>query len=242
MSTGAIYPPRRWDLSPTISLKKESAFLGSGLSHLEPSVSGLDEILIGGRWLAENELNSILLPERMATNLGINPQNPQGAVVSMWGMPFEVVGVFSGEKLQQRPDLDGEPLTPATFPREVTSAMTEGEAEAMESGDDVREFQSRYQHIPGNLTMIIPYRSLLAVGGHLKAVAIVPQTKISIQQEAQYLVDRFGLSLFSGEPDGTYLYHASDTMSYSGVPNIQHYYSHYHFGVYCFKHDDWQCL
>jgi hypothetical protein len=28
------------------------------------------------------------------------------------------------------------------------------------------------------------------------------------------------LSLFSGEPDGTYLYHASDTMSYSGVPNI----------------------
>jgi hypothetical protein len=33
-------------------------------------------------------------------------------------------------------------------------------------------------------------------------------------------VDRFGLALFSGEPDGTYLYNASDTMSYSGVPNI----------------------
>jgi hypothetical protein len=191
-----------------------------GLSHLEPRVSGLDEILIGGRWLAENELNTILLPERMAHNLGINPRKPQGAVVSMWGMPFEVVGVFSGEKLQQRPDLDGEPLTPATFPREVSSEMTEEEAEAMESGDDVREFQSRYEHVPGDLTMIIPYRSLLAAGGHLKAVAIVPQTKISIQQEAQYLVDRFGLSLFSGEPDGTYLYHASDTMSYSGVPNI----------------------
>ncbi len=191
-----------------------------GLSHLEPSVSGLDEILIGGRWLAENELNTILLPERMAHNLGINPQKPQGAVVSMWGMPFEVVGVFSGEKLQQRPDLDGEPLTPATFPREVSTAMQEEEAEAMESGDEVREFQSRYEHIPGDLTMIIPYRSLLAAGGHLKAVAIVPQAKISIQQEAQYLVDRFGLSLFSGEPDGTYLYHASDTMSYSGVPNI----------------------
>jgi hypothetical protein len=191
-----------------------------GLSHLEPIVSGLDEILIGGRWLAENELNSILLPERMANKLGINPQNPQGAVVTMWGMPLEVVGVFSGEKLQQRNDLDGEPLTPATFPREVSTAMTEGEAEAMESGDDVREFQSRYQHTSGDLTMIIPYRSLLAAGGHLKAVAIVPQTKISIQQEAQHLVDRFGLSLFSGEPDGTYLYHASDTMSYSGVPNI----------------------
>jgi hypothetical protein len=191
-----------------------------GLSHLEPQISGLDEILVGGRWLAENELNTVLLPERMATTLGINPQNPQGAMVSMWGMPFEVVGVFSGEKLQQRHDLDGEPLTPATFPREAAAVMAEGEAEALESGDDVREFQSRYEHVPGDLTLIIPYRSLLAAGGHLKAVAIVPLTEISIQREAQHLVDRFGLSLFSGEPDGTYLYHASDTMSYSGVPNI----------------------
>ncbi len=191
-----------------------------GLSHLEPRVSGLDEILIGGRWLAENELNTILVPARMAQVLGIDPQNPQGAVVTMWGMPFEVVGVFSGEKLQQRADLDGEPLTPATFPREVSGEMTEEEVEAMESGDDVREFQSLYQHVPGDLTMIIPYRSLMATGGRLKAVAVVPQGKISIQKEAQNLVDRFGLSLFSGEPDGTYLYHASDTMRYSGVPNI----------------------
>ncbi len=191
-----------------------------GLSHLEPDVSGLDKILIGGRWLAENELNTILLPERMARSLGIDAQNPQGAVITMWGMPFEVVGVFSGKQLQQRTDLDGEPLTPATFPREVSGEMTEEELEAMESGDDVREFQSRYQHIPGDLTMIMPYRSLLAAGGHLKGVAIVPQANISIQNEAQNLVDRFGLSLFSGEPDGTYLYHASDTMRYSGVPNI----------------------
>ncbi len=191
-----------------------------GLSHAEPRISGLDEILIGGRWLAENELHTILLPERMANNLGIDPHKPQGAVVSIWGMPFEVVGVFSGKKLQQRADLDGEPLTPATFPREVSSEITEEEADAMESGDDVREFQSRYEHIPGELTVIIPYRSLLAFGGHLKAVAIVPQEEISIQKEAQNLVDRFGLALFSGEPDGTYLYHASDTMSYSGVPNI----------------------
>ena len=191
-----------------------------GLSHLEPRVSGLNEILVGGRWLAENELNTVLLPERMAYNLGINPQKPEGAVISVWGMPFEVAGVFSGKKLQERTDLDGEPLTPATFPREVSSEMTEEEAEALESGEDVREYQSRYEHVPGDLTMIIPYRSLLAFGGHLKAVTIIPQEKISVQKEAQNLVDRFGLSLFSGEPDGTYLYHASDTMSYSGVPNI----------------------
>jgi hypothetical protein len=60
----------------------------------------------------------------------------------------------------------------------------------------------------------------LAAGGHLKAVAIRPESLETIQTAAQDLVDRYGLSLFSGEKSGTYLYHASDTMSYSGVPNI----------------------
>lgn len=191
-----------------------------GLSHLEPRVSGLDEILIGGRWLAENELNTVLLPERMAENLGIDPLKPDEAVVSMWGMPFKVAGVFSAKKLQQRSDLDGEPLTPVIFPREAATEMSEAETEALESGDDVRQFQSRYEHIAADLTLIIPYRSLLAAGGRLKAVAIVPRAPLSIQETARNLGDRFGLALFSGEPDGTYLYHASDTMSYSGVPNI----------------------
>jgi hypothetical protein len=102
----------------------------------------------------------------------------------------------------------------------MSSELTEVEEEAMQSGDDVREFQSRYQHIGGDLTMIMPYQTLLAGGGHLKAVAVRPQSQDDLQAQAQDLVDRFGLSLFSGEPEGTYLYHASDTMSYSGVPNI----------------------
>ncbi|UCF92472.1 MAG: M28 family peptidase [Desulfobacterales bacterium] len=191
-----------------------------GLSHAEAQVSGLDDILVGGRWLAADERQAVLLPERLARKLGIDPGRLQGTTVTLWGMPFDVVGVFAGSKLQNRLDLDGEPLTPVTFPREVTTELTEVEVEALESGEDVQEFQSQYQHISGDLTLIIPYRTLLAAGGHLKGVAIRPQPATSIQTSAQNLVDRFGLSLFSGEPDGTYLYHASDTMSYSGVPNI----------------------
>ena len=67
---------------------------------------------------------------------------------------------------------------------------------------------------------MMPYETLLAAGGHLKSVAVKIQDDTSAQVVAQDLVDRFGLSLFSGEPDGTFLYHASDSMSYSGVPNI----------------------
>lgn len=191
-----------------------------GLSADEPRVSGLDQILTAGRWLLPDERQAVLLPARMANQLNIDPNQPLNHTVSLWGMPFKVVGIFAGKKLQERIDIDGEPLTPVTFPREMSSELTEVEEEALESGDDVREFQSRYQHIAGDLTVIVPYQFLLAAGGHLKAVSIRPLFQESIQETARDLIDRFGLSLFSGEPEGTFLYHASDTMSYSGVPNI----------------------
>jgi hypothetical protein len=191
-----------------------------GLSHAEPQVSGLDAILVGGRWFSEHERRVVLIPERMAVSLGIDPRRPQGHAISLWGMDFAVAGVFSGKQLQDRLDLDGEPLTPITFPRELSAEMTEEEVEALESGEDVREFQSRYQHTPGELTVIIPYPTLMAAGGSLKAVGVRNDSRENTQAAAQELIDRFGLSLFSGEPEGTFLYHASDTMSYSGVPNI----------------------
>jgi hypothetical protein len=191
-----------------------------GLSADEPKVSGLDQILVAGRWLRAHEPQSVLLPQRMADQLGIDLSRPLNHMVTLWGMPFTVVGIFSGKKFQQRIDLDGEALTPVIFPREMSSELTEVEEEAMQSGDEVREYQSRYQHIAGDLTLIIPYQTLLAGGGHLKGVAVRSASQDAVQATAQNLVDRFGLSLFSGEPDGIYLYNASDTMSYSGVPNI----------------------
>jgi hypothetical protein len=226
----AIAVPRVWleDQDRTRSTRIPVNFNGKvfeaqgmvGLSADEPKVSGLDEILVAGRWLRANEPQSVLLPQRMVDQLGIHLSRALNHTVTLWGMPFKIVGIFSGKKLQQRIDLDGEPLTPVIFPREMSSELTEVEEEAMQSGDDVREYQSRYQHIAGGLTLIIPYQTLLAAGGHLKGVAIRPGSLDALQATGQSLVDRFGLSLFSGEPDGIYLYNASDTMSYSGVPNI----------------------
>ena len=191
-----------------------------GLAPGEAEVSQLDKILVGGRWLSPGDRFAVLLPERLAENLGINPSRPDGHKVTLWGMPFDVVGVFSTGKLQQLTDLDGEIMTPATFPREAVAVIAGEEEEALESGDDVREFQSRYEHVSADLTLMIPYQTLLAAGGHLKSVAVRIQDETSARSAAEDLVDRFGLSLFSGEADGTFLYHASDSMSYSGVPNI----------------------
>lgn len=191
-----------------------------GLSPEEPRISGIDAILEGGRWFTTADRRAVLLPDRMATALGIDIKRPEGSEISLWGVRVEVVGVFSARKLQERLDLDGEPLTPVTFPRESSTEMTEEVVESLESGDDLREFQSRYQHTAADLTVIVPYPTLIAAGGRLKSVAVRIESPEDAQAISQHLVDRFGLSLFSGEPEGTFLYHASDAMSYSGVPNI----------------------
>ncbi|MFH2218604.1 MAG: FtsX-like permease family protein [Pseudomonadota bacterium] len=202
---------------------KEKAFEAQGvigLSHDEASVTGLDRVLVAGRWFQKGERHAILLPERMAESLGIDLGNPRQRTVTLWGIPFDVAGIFSGQKLQEQVDLDGEPLTPAVFPSETFTEMTEVEVDALESGEDVRSFQGRYQHVPGELTVILPYRTLLAAGGHFKGAAVRFGSAAQLSAVARDLVDRFGLTLFSGEPGGTFLYHASDTINYSGVPNI----------------------
>jgi len=191
-----------------------------GLSHNEVHVSGIESILVGGRWLTAEDRQAVLIPDRMAEHLGIDIKTPINDVVTIWGTPFNVVGIFSGERLQGLKDLDGEPLTPAIFPREVSDGMTEAVVQALESGDDMREFQSRYQHLDAEVTVIVPFQMLMAAGGHVKGISVRPHARGSNQETAQMLVDRFGLSLFSGEESGTYLYHASNSMSYSGVPNI----------------------
>jgi hypothetical protein len=138
----------------------------------------------------------------------------------MWSIPFKVIGTFSGKKFDQFKDLDGEPITPAIFPDEIFQKTTEAEMEAMESGDDVKAFQSRYKHIPFDQTVIIPYKTLIALGGSLKSIALKYKDEPENSDATFKMADRFGLWLFSGEKKGVFLYNASDSLSYSGLPNV----------------------
>ena len=92
---------------------------------------------------------------------------------------------FSGDKLETHLDLDGEMLTPVTFPGESAASLTEVEQEALESGDDIRSFQSRYHHIPASQVAIIPASTLLTIGGKLKNLAVFPQREASIRATAE---------------------------------------------------------
>ncbi len=92
--------------------------------------------------------------------------------------------------------------------------------DALESGDDIRTLESRYQNISANQTAIVPARTLLANGGEVKSIAVSPSATEQVDKLARRLSDRFSLAIFTGDDDGVWLYNISDTMNYSGVPNI----------------------
>jgi len=226
----AIVVPRVWlenkdrTQAPVVPIRlggKEILAKGLvGLSAQEPRVSNLGGIVSRGRWFRSDERQVVLLPERVARTLGVSLGDAEKAKVSIWGTDFRVVGCFRSEGLESHPDLDGEPLTPAIFPSEAVMEVTEVEMEAIEAGEDVQVFQSRYQHISGDLIAIMPFQTLMALGGKLKALAIQPYSPEITSELARNLVDRFGLTLFAGEEEGIFMYYASDALSYSGVPNI----------------------
>lgn len=191
-----------------------------GLSHTEPQVSGLDTRLAWGKWFAAEDRDAIIIPENFAQKLGIPLQgSPQ---ISLWGIPLTVRGVLQDNALNTLPDLDGEPITPIIYPNEASTQLSEVEAEAIARGEDILRYESRYEHIAGKNTIIVPAHSLLTAGGMVKSLAIspIPKETTGITPSLKNLGDRFGTMLFSGDAKGVKLYYASNATTYVGVSSI----------------------
>ena len=171
--------PRIWlearDASKAVHVplrhKKNKATLQGliGLSPAEAEVTGLNHLLSSGRWFTDDDRLAIILDENMAKALSVKTDSSE--TITVWGYDFTVIGSFSGQRIDNALDLDGEPLTPVTFPQESGSELTEVEQEAMESGDDIRSFQSRYHHIHASQIALIQASTLLTLGGKLKNLA-----------------------------------------------------------------------
>ncbi|UIJ39276.1 hypothetical protein LWC08_06830 [Desulfobaculum bizertense] len=196
-----------------------------GLSAIEPQISGLDKELSCGRWFRPDEQFAVILPDAMAQALGVDLSRPESTSVRIWGMPFTVVGCIKKGGLESHPDLDGEAMTPIIYPSEAATVLSDVEAEALEEGRDIARYSSRYQHIPGEETLLVPYTTLLGLGGSggkLKALAIAGDSQ-ETEQLATELSQRFGLMIFRGTlspTPSTSLFYAATATKYSGIQGV----------------------
>jgi hypothetical protein len=232
---GDVVAPLAWlelpekTLTPATSLRAKDrsetvqGFLG--LSAQEESIGRMRGLLDAGRWFWPGERDAVMLPRPMADRLGV----VAGDAVTLFGRSFVVAGIFRKNALDERVDLDGESITPVVFPSDASVEVSEAEKEAVESGEDIKTLQSRYQHIDDDMVAILPYDALMGLGGQLKSVVVAPSAdRLAMGKTAAdggaamaaKLADRFGLAVFSGQSDGVFLYHAGDALGYAGVPNI----------------------
>ncbi len=232
---GEVVAPLAWlelpekTLTPTTTIRAGDKFEAVqsflGLSAQEASIGRMRGLLTAGRWFAPDERDAALLPAPMAERLGVSP----GGTVTLFGRSFTVTGILRKNALDDRVDLDGESITPVVYPSEAMAMTSEAEKEAVESGEDVKSMQSRYQHIDDDLTVVLPYETLMGLGGQLKSIVVAPSPDALAMGKATAddgsalaarLADRFGLAVFSGQPGGVFVYHAGDALGYAGVPNI----------------------
>jgi len=89
-----------------------STFLIDGIVGVMPSleakVTKMDNIIVQGRFLKDNDLNGILISKEVAKDLGAGIND----TLQLFNQDFTLIGIFDGGRFDKLKDLDGAPLAP----------------------------------------------------------------------------------------------------------------------------------
>ncbi|WP_448382832.1 ABC transporter permease, partial [Desulfosoma sp.] len=179
----------------------------------------LKRIVTAGRWFTEEDGRAALLPTDLARRLGLDPARDVGVVVHLWEVPLTVLGFFDPDRLETFTDLDGTSVKPAYLEIAPDEDLSEAEAEAMQAGEAVGPMVERFRSAAGDAIILIPNSTCLALGGTLRAVALItdqPDTALNIADD---LSRRLAYPLYVGA-DVTYFHSAAKTLRYQGVANL----------------------
>ncbi|MBT7552712.1 MAG: ABC transporter permease [Gemmatimonadetes bacterium] len=215
--------PRAWKAVTSLSSSyrierddREGAGLGvwgfTGLMPQEGNLTGPQQGIVAGRWLAEGEQDVCLLPVSLADSLGIDAAGLHGARVRIFGEVFRVVGLLADDALD-RPDLSGESLTPLD-----PEAQQPTEAKVGGQGGQLQPFA----HLPGASTPVLPFAALMRwEGAQLASVGIgFPDAGAGAQRSLDELAETLDLNLFVGLGGQRFLVNTVGVASVSGLGQL----------------------
>jgi hypothetical protein len=185
-----------------------------GFSPEEAQVTHPQEALTAGRWFEPGDVYDTVLPDAVATSLGISNMDVGRATVLFSGQQYTVIGILDSTKFKGIKDLDNESLTPADFQATQAQTQTTQTQQATSQG-----FQE-YLHLDPTNTLLIPYRTLVNMGGDLRSVAINFQNPATVNVQLKQLMPRLDLNLYAGIGGKNYRFSAIGATSGSGLGDI----------------------
>jgi hypothetical protein len=190
-----------------------------GMDPEEPAVTGIDRLLVGGRWFQAKERSVCILPDDLATLVGIAPQDAGRAAVRMLGRVFTVIGIIDARAFNRMVDLDGEKVTPVDTVLEITK-IERGTAE------DPRLLASApiegMIHLESNNVVILPHEYLIGIDGTLRSIALVPKIRDgeAFIQVVERFMQRVALTMFVTDGGRVVIYSSVGATTVSGLKGI----------------------
>jgi ABC-type antimicrobial peptide transport system permease subunit len=195
-----------------------------GMGSDEPKVTHIDRHLRYGRWFKPGETYVCVLPNGVASYLGIEEKDVGLKKVKIYGADFTVIGVL-GIGFKDLVDLDGEELTPVDY-----QIMQQQRARGVQMGGETLEGElQKYLHLTPDSVAFLPYEVVMNQGGNLQAVAVsmessedrsglTPDKKLDLVMGP--LMQRIALDFFVGKGEDTFLYSSIGMTSFSGMSNL----------------------
>jgi hypothetical protein len=151
--------------------------------------------------------------------LGLTQDNAVGSRIQIAGQELEIIGVFDDDKFYAARDLDDEQLTPVDYQNEANKATKSTTDLSGAKGEETQV--QRYQHMDANALLLLPYDTVLAMGGSTRSLAAGFKDTASGLAELDQLMNRAALGIFGSTRDKngnlqTALYSSVETTGYEG--------------------------
>jgi hypothetical protein len=189
-----------------------------GMSPQETQITHPEKALLAGRWFRPGDVYAMIVPKEIADALNVTLEAVAAgnATARYGGIDYSVIGVVDNDNFKAIKDLDQEPLTPVDF-----ILMQKQSQQGGGGGDGGADAGFReYTHLEPNTVFIIPYQTLLNLGGEVRSIAINFLSGPEVQRVRQELMPRLGLNLYAGEKGQTYRYSSIGSTSIAGTTTL----------------------
>lgn len=178
-------------------------------------------------------------PGSLGPPLGLTIDNAVGSKVQIAGQILEVVGVFDDQKwfppaaarkagALPLHDLDDEEFTPVDYQNEQNK-QTKQTTDLSGAKGEATQVQ-RYQHMDANALLLVPYETVLEMGGTTRSVAAGFNDPVKGADALNQLMNRAALGIFGSTPqkvNGQFsgplesrLYSSVESTSYEGFASL----------------------